>query len=180
MNFIKTEIDGVIVVEPKTFSDSRGLFYENYRKELFAANGIPGDFVQDNISSSAKGALRGLHYQIAPKAQAKLLHVLHGSVFDVGVDLRPGSRTYGKYFSVILSAQNRKMLYLPKGFAHGFCVLEDGTEFLYKVSDYYSPEHERGVLWSDPALAIPWPKFDREFILSEKDKKYPGLRDLRP
>ena len=176
MNFIKTPIDGVIVIEPKVFSDPRGFFYESYRKELFAKNGIPDDFVQDNVSASAKGVLRGLHYQIAPRAQAKLMRVLRGSVFDVAVDLRPKSKTFGKLFSILLSAENRKMLYIPQGFAHGFCVLEDGTEFMYKVSDYYSPEHERGVLWSDPGLAIPWPKLDREFILSEKDKKYPLLK----
>lgn len=180
MNFVKTDIDGVIVIEPKVFPDPRGFFYESYRKELFAANGIPDDFVQDNISSSAKGVLRGLHFQSAPKAQAKLMRVLRGSVFDAVVDLRPKSRTYGKHFSIVLSAGNKKMLYVPKGFAHGFCVMEEGTEFLYKVSDYYSPEHERGLLWSDPALAIPWPKLDREFILSEKDKKYPPLKNCKP
>ena len=180
MKFTKTDIEGVIVIEPKVFPDPRGFFYESYRRELFAANGIPDDFVQDNISSSAKGVLRGLHFQIAPKAQAKLMRVLRGSVFDVGVDLRPRSKTYGKYFSVILSAENKKMLYIPLGFAHGFCVLEEGTEFLYKVSDYYAPEYERGLFWNDPALGIAWPKLDREFILSEKDKKYPSLQNYRP
>ena len=176
MNFIRPEIEGVIVIEPKVFNDPRGFFYESYRKKLFVQNGVKGDFVQDNVSSSAKGVLRGLHYQIAPRAQAKLMRVLRGSVYDVAVDIRPRSRTFGKFFSITLSAGNRKMLYIPKGFAHGFCVLEDGTEFMYKVSDYYSPEHERGVLWSDPGLAIPWPKIDRAFILSEKDKKYPVLK----
>ena len=176
MNFIKTAIEGVIVIEPKVFTDPRGFFYESYRKKLFAQNGIKDDFVQDNVSSSAKGVLRGLHYQIAPRVQAKLMRVLRGSVYDVAVDIRPRSRTFGKSFSITLSAENRKMLYISKGFAHGFCVLENGTEFMYKVSDYYSPEHERGVLWSDPGLAIPWPKLDRTFILSEKDKKYPVLK----
>ncbi|MBU9889516.1 MAG: dTDP-4-dehydrorhamnose 3,5-epimerase [Candidatus Omnitrophica bacterium] len=180
MKFSTTDINGVVIVEPDVFPDGRGFFYESYRKELFAAHGIPDEFVQDNISASAKGVLRGLHYQAEPKAQAKLVRVLRGSVFDVGVDLRPGSPTYGKHFAVVLSAENRRMLYVPKGFAHGFCVLEDGTEFLYKVSDYYSPAHERGVLWNDPALAIPWPPTDRPFILSEKDKRYPLLRDLKP
>ena len=179
MNFIRPEIEGVIVIEPKVFNDPRGFFYESYRKKLFVQKGVKDDFVQDNVSSSAKGVLRGLHYQIAPRAQAKLMRVLRGSVYDVAVDIRPRSRTFGKFFSITLSAGNRKMLYIPKGFAHGFCVLEDGTEFMYKVSDYYSPEHERGVLWSDPGLAIPWPKIDRAFILSEKDKKYPNLKDLK-
>jgi dTDP-4-dehydrorhamnose 3,5-epimerase len=179
MNFIRTEIDGVIVIEPEVFADPRGFFYESYRKELFVKNGITDDFVQDNVSSSAKGVLRGLHYQTAPRAQAKLMRVLRGSVYDVAVDIRPRSKTFGKCFPILLSAENRKMLYVPKGFAHGFCVLEEGTEFMYKVSDYYSPEHERGVLWSDPALAIPWPKIDRPFLLSEKDKKFPNLKDLK-
>lgn len=179
MNFIRTEIDGVTVIEPKVFDDPRGFFYESYRKELFVQNGITDEFVQDNVSSSAKGVLRGLHYQTAPRAQAKLMRVLRGSVYDVAVDIRPRSKTFGKFFPILLSAENRKMLYIPKGFAHGFCVLEEGTEFMYKVSDYYSPEHERGVLWSDPELAIPWPKIDRSFILSEKDKKFPSLKDLK-
>ena len=179
MNFIKTAIEGVIVVEPKVHEDPRGYFYESYTKELFARNGIPDDFVQDNASSSAQGVLRGLHYQVAPRAQAKLLRVLRGSVYDVAVDIRPGSQTFGKFYAITLSAANKKMLYIPKGFAHGFCVLEEGTEFMYKVSDYYSPGHERGILWSDPELAIPWPKLGREFILSEKDKKYPVLADSR-
>ena len=108
------------------------------------------------------------------------MRVLRGSVYDAVVDIRPRSKTFGKFFAVTLSAENKKMLYVPKGFAHGFCVLEEGTEFMYKVSDYYSPEHERGILWSDPGLAIPWPKLDRSFILSDKDKKYPGLIDLKP
>ena len=178
MNFIKTEINGVIVIEPKVYDDSRGFFYESYRKKLFALNGIKDDFVQDNVSASVRGVLRGLHYQIAPRAQAKLMRVLRGSVFDVVVDIRKRSKTFGKFFAVTLSAGNRKMLYIPKGFAHGFCVLEEGTEFMYKVSDYYSPEHERGILWSDPALGIPWPKLDRAFILSDKDKKYPNLKSI--
>ena len=176
MNFIRTEIEDVIVIEPKVYHDPRGFFYESYRKELFVRNGIKDDFVQDNVSCSARGVLRGLHYQTAPRAQAKLMRVLRGSVFDVAVDIRPRSKTFGKFLSILLSAENKKMFYIPAGFAHGFCVLEEGTEFLYKVSDYYSPEHERGILWSDPSLAIPWPPMDRGFILSEKDKKYPVLK----
>jgi len=176
MNFIHTDIDGVIVIEPKVFKDTRGFFYESYHKKLFAANGIKDSFVQDNLSSSARGVLRGLHYQTAPRAQAKLVRVLQGAVYDVAVDIRPRSDTFGKFFAITLSAENSKMLYIPEGFAHGFCALEEGTEFLYKVSDYYSPEHERGILWSDPGLAIPWPKLDIPFILSEKDQKYPLLK----
>ena len=173
MNFIQTEIKGVLIIEPKVFHDPRGFFYESYRKSLFAMHGIKEHFVQDNISlSTQKGVLRGLHYQVAPRAQAKLVRVTQGAVFDVIVDIRPRSKSYGKYFAITLSSENKKMLYIPKGFAHGFCVLEDDTEFQYKVSDYYSPEHERGILWSDPSLAIPWPKVGREFIISNKDKKY--------
>lgn len=178
MNFIKTPIQDVIVVEPKVFQDPRGCFYESYRKQLFARNGIKDNFVQDNVSCSSKGVLRGLHYQVAPRAQAKLVRVVRGSVYDVAVDIRPRSKTFGKSFSVVLSAVNKKMLYIPKGLAHGFCVLEEGTEFTYKVSDYYSPEHERGILWSDPTLAIAWPKLDGPFMLSDKDKKYPLLTSL--
>lgn len=169
-------MEGVIVIEPKVYNDSRGFFYESYRQKLFADHGIKDNFVQENVSTSSQGVLRGLHYQTAPRAQAKLMRVLRGSVYDVAVDLRKRSPTYGKFFAVTLSAGNKKMLYIPRGFAHGFCVLEEGTEFLYKVSDYYSPEHERGILWSDPGLAIPWPKLDRDFILSDKDKKYPVLK----
>ena len=178
MNFTQTSIDGVIVIEPKVFRDPRGFFYESYRKEIFAANGIEDDFVQDNSSLSAKGVLRGLHYQIDPKAQSKLMRVTRGSVFDVAVGIRPKSKTFGKHFSIILSGENKKMLYIPKGFAHGFCVLEDQTEFQYKVSNYYAPDHERGVLWNDPALGIPWPKLDCEFLLSEKDGKYPCFKKI--
>lgn len=178
MNFIKTPIQDVIVVEPQVYQDPRGCFYESYRKQLFSRNGIKDHFVQDNVSCSSKGVLRGLHYQVAPRAQAKLVRVVRGSVYDVAVDIRPRSKTFGKSFSIVLSAENRKMLYIPKGFAHGFCVLEEGTEFTYKVSDYYSPEHERGILWSDPDLAIAWPKLDGPFILSDKDKKYPPFNSL--
>ena len=176
MNFIKTSIEGVVVVVPTVYEDPRGFFYESYRKKLFIQNGIKDDFVQDNVSSSAQGVLRGLHYQVAPRAQAKLLRVFRGSVYDVAVDIRPRSKTFAKFFTITLSAENKKMLYIPKGFAHGFCVLEEGTEFMYKVSDYYSPDHERGILWSDPALASPWPKLDCAFILSDKDKRYPVLK----
>ncbi|OQA56401.1 MAG: dTDP-4-dehydrorhamnose 3,5-epimerase [Candidatus Omnitrophica bacterium ADurb.Bin277] len=175
MNFIRTEIDGVVIIDPKVYSDARGFFFESYRRDIFFKEGIVEEFVQDNYSSSRKGVLRGLHFQIEPEAQAKLVRVTRGSVFDVAVDLRKGSGTFGKYCAVTLSAENKKMLYIPKGFAHGFCVLEDNTEFFYKCSGYYSPAHERGIIWNDPQLAIPWPKLNCEFILSDKDRKYPTL-----
>jgi len=178
MNILKTNLPDVLIIEPKVFHDPRGFFYEGYRKEIFAANGIKEEFVQDNYSRSAKGVLRGLHYQKPPKAQSKLVRVLQGSVFDVAVDLRPKSKTFGKSLSLVLSAENKKMLYIPKGFAHGFCVLEEGTEFTYKVSEYYAPDHEAGILWNDPELDIPWPKLDRPFLLSEKDKKYPTFKTV--
>ena len=175
MNFIQTPIEGVIVIETKLFEDERGFFYESYQKEIFSRNGITDDFVQDNVSRSSKGVLRGLHYQRSPRAQAKLIRVMRGAVYDVAVDMRPDSKTFGQHYGLILSAEDKKMLYIPKGFAHGFCVLEDDTEVAYKCSDYYAPESEGGILWSDPALAIAWPKLDVPFLLSEKDKKYPIL-----
>ncbi|HPW77152.1 MAG: dTDP-4-dehydrorhamnose 3,5-epimerase [Candidatus Omnitrophica bacterium ADurb.Bin292] len=178
MNFIQTEIEGVVVIEPRIFPDPRGCFFESYRKDFFRQNGIPDDFVQDNNSVSARGVLRGLHFQIEPKAQAKLIRVVRGSVYDVAVDLRQGSKTYARYFGTVLSGENRKMLYIPKGFAHGFCVLEDETEFFYKCSEFYSPEHERGIIWNDPEISIAWPRLDCDFILSEKDCHYPTLKNF--
>ena len=175
MKFIETALPGVILIEPTVFQDERGFFFENYHKELFFKNGIREEFVQDNHSRSAKGVLRGLHYQTNPKAQAKLIRVVKGEAFDVAVDIRKGSKTFGKCVSHVLSAENKKMLYIPAGFAHGFCALEAGTEFLYKVSSVYSAAHERGILWNDPALAIPWPKLDAPYLLSEKDRKNPPL-----
>ena len=179
MNFISTPIEGVFVVAPRVFEDARGFFYESYRREYFAKQGIDTEFVQDNHSSSAKGALRGLHFQIEPFAQAKLVRVIRGSVFDVVVDLRPGSKTFGRSFTQTLSAENKKMMYIPAGMAHGFLSLEDNTEFLYKVTQPYSPVHERGVLWNDPDLAIAWPRLDAPYVLSEKDKKFPRLNEIK-
>ncbi len=178
MKFIPTKFPEVILIEPKVFGDSRGFFYESYREDLFVQNGIRARFVQDNRSRSAKGVLRALHFQLPPKEQAKLIGVVSGEVFDVVVDIRRGSKTFGQYFQTTLSAENKKMLYIPQGFAHGFLALKDHTEFLYKVSDFYSPDHERGILWSDPSIGIPWPKLDVEYILSEKDKKSPTLREV--
>jgi len=177
MKFIETDMEGVVLIEPKVFEDNRGFFYECYQKNNFSEHGINVDFVQDNHSRSAKGALRGLHYQAEPKTQAKFIRVIQGAVFDVVVDLRKDSKTFGQHLTFTLSAENKKMLYIPKGFAHGFCVLEEGTEFVYKVSDTYSPEHERGILWNDSDLKISWPKLDCDYLLSEKDQKHPSFKE---
>ena len=177
MKFTPTKIPDVILIEPTVFSDSRGFFFESYSKEIFSRNGISVEFVQDNHSSSARGVLRGLHYQVRPKEQAKLVRVVSGAAFDVVVDIRRGSRTFGKFVAHQLTAENKKMVYVPVGFAHGFYVLKDSTEFLYKVSSPYSPEHERGILWNDPELGIPWPKLDVDYVISEKDKRHPALKN---
>jgi len=178
MKFTPLEIPAVILIEPDVLKDDRGFFIECFRKDLFVLQGIPIEFVQDNHSLSSKGVVRGLHYQIEPKAQAKFMRVIRGSVFDVCVDIRPDSKTFGKSVGIELNADNKKMLYIPEGFAHGFCVLEDQTEFLYKVSDFYAPEYERGILWNDPALGIQWPKLDVPYQLSKKDQNYPTFKDV--
>ncbi len=152
-----TPIDGVLVLEPKLFGDARGWFYEAFNARDFAeVTGLDRTFVQDNHSRSTRGVLRGLHFQ-AEHAQGKLVRVTHGEVFDVAVDIRPGSRTYGAWFGVTLSADNRRQLWIPEGLAHGFLVLSDVAEFLYKTTDYWLPEHERSLHWADPTLAIDWP-----------------------
>ncbi len=176
MKFTQTPFKGLVVIEPVVFKDARGAFFEYYREDVFKKNGIREKFVQDNHSVSAKGVLRGLHYQSSPKAQAKLVRVIRGSVFDVAVDLRAGSKTFGRYFSCVLTAENRKMLYIPKGFAHGFCALEDNTEFLYKTSSVYSPKHERGLRWNDPTLGIDWPKVKGGYQVSDRDTRYPAFQ----
>ena len=174
MHVSKTPIDGLLIVEPKKFADPRGVFYEVYSKSRYEQYGIPS-FVQDNHSVSKNGVLRGLHYQTNP-GQGKLVRVTRGEVFDVAVDIRKQSPTYGKWWGLSLSDTNNLQLYIPIGFAHGFCVLSESAEVLYKCSDYYSPENERGILWSDPDLAIDWPV--KEPILSEKDAVYPRFREL--
>ena len=179
MKFVPTRIPEVILIEPDYFPDDRGFFIQDYRKDIFAQNGIRVDFVQDNHALSKKGALRGLHFQVSPKEQAKLVRVVRGEVFDVVVDIRPGSKTFGRHVSQVLSAGNRSILFVPAGFAHGYLTVSDEAEFLYKASDFYSPQHERALRWDDPELAIPWPKLDVPVILSEKDKKAPGLKDLK-
>lgn len=179
MKFTKLSIPDVVLIEPDVHQDSRGFFYESYQEQEFVKYGIAVKFVQDNHSRSQKGVLRGLHFQIKPREQAKLVRVVRGEIFDVAVDIRQGSPTFGKFVTGVLSEKNKLMLYIPAGFAHGFCVLQAGTELLYKVSDLYSPEHERGIAWNDPQLKIPWPKLDISYILSERDKQHPALKDCQ-
>lgn len=178
-NFIKTSIDGVIIVEPTAFGDSRGYFMETYQKEDFINGGITVDFVQDNQSMSTKGVLRGLHFQ-KQFSQSKLVRCIRGAVFDVAVDLRPGSKTYGKWEGVVLSAENKKQFFIPKNFAHGFLVLSDEAEFVYKVDDFYHPNDEGGLMWNDPDIAIEWPiEEGMEIKLSDKDKLHPPFKNLK-
>jgi dTDP-4-dehydrorhamnose 3,5-epimerase len=175
MNVIATAIPGVVVLEPKVFGDDRGYFLETWSRQKYEAAGIPAIFVQDNVSFSRKGVLRGLHYQ-NPQAQGKLVHVLAGEVFDVAVDIRAGSPTFGKSVGEILSEKNHRQMYIPPGLAHGFCVLSDTVLFAYKCTDTYNAAAEGGIFWNDPDLGIVWPI--REPILSPKDEKYPPLRDV--
>ena len=175
--FKRLAIPDVILVEPKVFDDERGFFLEGYKKSEFFANGIDVEFNQDNHSKSTKGVLRGLHYQLPPKAQAKLVRCIQGEIFDVAVDIRKNSSTYGKWVGEKLSAENKKMLFIPEGFAHGFVVLSETAELLYKASNEYSKEHDRGVLWNDPEISVEW-GIDFEPILSDKDKHQPLLKDI--
>jgi dTDP-4-dehydrorhamnose 3,5-epimerase len=175
MNIIKTKLKDVLIIEPQAFEDIRGYFLEIYRKERLRDAGIEAEFVQDNLSFSQRKTLRGLHYQ-HPHDQAKLVQVVQGKVFDVSLDIRRGSPTFGKWHGTILSAENKRQVYVPKGFAHGFCVLSDTAVFTYKCSDYYAPDCEWGVLWSDPDLGIAWPIENP--LLSAKDTKFPRLKDI--
>ena len=176
---LRTGIPEVWVLRPQVFPDNRGSFSESYNFTTFGEVGLKLTFVQDNQSESArKGTVRGLHFQIPPMAQAKLVRVLKGSVLDVAVDLRLGSPTYGRYVSRLLSAANQEQLFIPTGFAHGFCTREDDTVVLYKVSKFYSPVHERGMRWDDAALGIDWGIEEAEALLSVRDQAYPGLADL--
>jgi dTDP-4-dehydrorhamnose 3,5-epimerase len=172
-HFERLEIPDIILVEPRVFQDDRGFFMEAYKYSEFAAAGIPDRFVQDNRSRSGRRILRGLHYQEHPKAQAKLVHVTQGEIFDVQVDLRRGSPTYGQWVGRTLSDENHRMLYVPEGFAHGFCVLSDGAEVVYKVSAEFDAALDRGILWNDPEIGIAWPIEDP--ILSPKDSALPRL-----
>jgi dTDP-4-dehydrorhamnose 3,5-epimerase len=170
MNVIPVSIPGVLIIEPKVFGDERGFFFESFNRRRFAdLTGHDVDFVQDNHSRSAKNVLRGLHYQIQ-QPQGKLVRVVQGTVFDVTVDIRRSSPTFGQYVAVELSAENKRMFWLPEGFAHGFVVLSDTAEFLYKTTDYYAPEHERCIAWNDPDIGIQWPFLQGEPILSAKDQ----------
>jgi len=173
--FSPCEIEGLYVIDPKVFGDERGYFMETYNYEEFKAAGLSMVFVQDNQSMSKKGVLRGLHFQ-KTYPQGKLVRVLSGTVYDVAVDLRKSSKTYGKYYGVILSEENKRMFYVPEGFAHGFLVLSDSAVFSYKCTDFYHPEDEGGIIWNDPDIAIEWPiSEDMQVLLSEKDKKHPTL-----
>ena len=180
MNVIATEIEGVKIIEPQVFGDARGWFVEQYNAERYKAAGIVADFVQDNESFSSKGVVRGLHWQAAPHTQAKLVRVIHGAVWDVAVDIRKGSPTFGKAVSCELTAENGRQFYIPRGFAHGFVVLEDNTLFSYKCDNLYCKESERGLKFDDPALGIKWPWPGRDFLLSEKDKLHPTLDRIEP
>ena len=173
-----TPIKDLVILEPKVFEDSRGYFFEAYNKNAFHELGLDYDFVQDNQSYSTKGVLRGLHFQ-KHFPQAKLVRVLEGEVFDVAVDLRKNSPTFGKWYGVKLSAENKKMFMIPRGFAHGFLVLSDTAVFSYKCDDFYHPNDEGGIMFDDPDIGIEWPKIDVEYILSEKDKKHPGFKCIR-
>ena len=174
-DFSRLEIPGLILIGQRVFSDARGFFLEMYKHSDFAAAGIPEHFVQDNYSRSMQGTLRGLHFQINPKAQGKLVCCLRGTIFDVAVDIRAGSPHYGKWAGVELSGEKRQMLYVPPGFAHGFQVLSESAEVLYKCTEEYSPADDRGIIWNDPDIRISWPVSDP--VLSAKDKIHPLLRN---
>ena len=174
-SFKRLDIPDVILVKSQAFSDERGFFMEIFKESVFNTNGIKTRFVQDNYSYSTRGALRGLHYQKDPKAQVKIVMAITGEIFDVAVDIRKGSPTYGRWVSAILSDKNHNLLYVPEGFAHGFCVTSDKADVLYKVSSEYSPEHEQGILWNDPELDVKWPT-DKP-VMIKKDLEFPILKN---
>ncbi|MEW9673282.1 dTDP-4-dehydrorhamnose 3,5-epimerase [Ammoniphilus sp. 3BR4] len=176
MNIIQTKLDGVVIIEPAVFGDNRGFFMESYNEQRFIQSGLDIKLIQDNQSLSVEtGTIRGLHYQLNPKAQTKLVRVLTGAIYDVAVDIRKDSPTFGQWVGVILSEDNKRQLLVPKGFAHGFCTLVPNTQVFYKVDEYYSPENDRGILWNDPDIGIDWPT--SRPILSDKDSKLPLLKD---
>jgi len=177
LKVLPTKLDGVYIIEPQVFSDARGFFMETYHQRRYAESGINRTFLQENLSRSVRGTLRGLHYQLK-YGQAKLIQAIRGEVFDVVVDIRRGSPHFGQWIGVILSEENKRQLFVPDGFAHGFCVLSDSADIVYKCSDFYAPEDEGGILWSDPNLAIDWPIANP--LLSEKDSRLPHLADVLP
>lgn len=175
MKILPTSLDGVLIIEPAVFKDGRGYFMETYHQKRYKAEGLKINFVQDNLSFSVRGTLRGLHYQF-PNAQAKLVHVVKGEIFDVAIDIRRGSPSFGQWTSLCLSEKNKKQLFIPEGYAHGFSVLSETAVLMYKCSNFYAPESEKGIIWSDPDIGIDWPVENPLF--SEKDGKYPCLKDL--
>lgn len=177
MKAIETNLPGVLIIEPKVFGDSRGFFFETWQKARYEEAGIKGNFVQDNCSFSTRGVLRGLHFQ-NPHAQGKLVSVLQGEVYDVAVDIRHGSPTFGQWTGVVLSGENHQQLWIPEGFAHGFCVLSETAYFSYKCTDLYTPSAEGGIIWNDPDIGINWPI--SQVTLSDKDQRYPRLQDVAP
>jgi len=179
MEVLETKIAGIKLLKPVRRVDPRGFFSEVFKEQVLRENGIDIHFVQDNHSLSVnKGVVRGLHFQIPPSAQAKLLRVTAGSIFDVAVDIRWGSPSFGRHFAAVLSAADWNQIFIPEGFAHGYCTLEPDTEVIYKVNAYYSPEHDRGLLWNDPALGIVWPVSTDKALVSDKDRTHPVLSDL--
>ncbi|MDH1767234.1 dTDP-4-dehydrorhamnose 3,5-epimerase [Comamonas aquatica] len=177
MKATPTRIPDVMVVEPKVFGDARGFFYESFNQAAFnAATGTAFTFVQDNHSRSSQGVLRGLHYQLPPHAQGKLVRVVRGAVWDVAVDIRQGSPTFGQWVGEELTEDNHKQFWIPPGFAHGFVVLSESADFLYKTTNYYAPQSDRGIAWNDPDLDIAWPNLGMDFVLSDKDRQQPALR----
>ena len=177
MKVLPTEIGAVVIIEPEVFGDQRGFFLESFQRRRYGESGIDTDFVQDNISFSVRNTLRGLHFQ-NPRGQAKLVQVLEGEIYDVAVDIRRGSPTFGQWTSALLSGDNHRQFFLPAGFAHGFCVISETALFMYKCSEYYAPESEAGICWNDPDLAIPWPI--QNPILSQRDSNFPQLRAIDP
>jgi dTDP-4-dehydrorhamnose 3,5-epimerase len=175
MEVISTEIEGLKIVKPKIFRDTRGYFFETYNQQRYAEAGINALFVQDNESCSGKGVLRGLHWQAMPNTQAKLVRVVRGAVWDVAVDIRKGSPTFGKYHAVTLTPENGLQFFIPRGFAHGFLVLEENTIFSYKCDNFYSAQADRGLMYNDPSIGIRWPEIAGGYLLSEKDKRHPFL-----
>ena len=180
MNIIETGLSGARIIEPKVFGDARGYFFESWNRAAFEAAGIANTWVQDNESKSCFGVLRGLHYQAAPYTQAKIVRAAVGAVLDVIVDIRKGSPTYGRHAAVELSAENKRMLYVPRGFAHGFVVLSDEAVFVYKCDNIYMQSSERGIMFDDPNLAIDWRIPPEKILLSDKDRKHPSFADITP